>query len=66
MTQVLNFRDAKITFRLFEEKLVLGEDMENLIYMGEMGWPSFTIDENTIKYNLHKVTEERKKEFMRL
>jgi hypothetical protein len=37
MTQVLNFRGAKNTFRLFEEKLVLGEEMENLIYMGEMG-----------------------------
>jgi hypothetical protein len=51
MTQVLNFRDSKITFRLFEEKFVLGEEMENLIYMGEMGWPHFTIDENIIKEN---------------
>jgi hypothetical protein len=51
MTQVLNFRDAKSTFRLFEENFVLGEEMENLIYMGEMGWPRFTIDENIIKEN---------------
>jgi hypothetical protein len=28
---------------------VLGEEMKNLIYMGEMGWPHFTIDENIIK-----------------
>jgi hypothetical protein len=30
---------------------VLGEEMENLIYMGEMGRPSFTIDENFIEEN---------------
>jgi len=51
MTQVLNFRDAKNTFRLFEEKFVLGEEMENLIYVGDMGWSCFTIDENIIKEN---------------
>ena len=37
MTQVLNFIDTTSTFRLFDEKFVLGEKMENLIYMGEMG-----------------------------
>ena len=51
MTQVLNFIGAKITLRLFEENLVLGEEMENLIYMGEMGWPHFNIYENIIKEN---------------
>jgi hypothetical protein len=40
MTKVLNFRGTKNTFRMFEENLVLGEEMENLIYMGEMGWPT--------------------------
>jgi hypothetical protein len=44
MTQVLNYRGAKTTFRLFEEKSVFGEEMENLIYIGEMGWLGFTID----------------------
>ena len=51
MTQVLNFRGDKNTFILFEEKLVLGEDMENLIYMGEMGYTHFTIHHNIIKEN---------------
>jgi hypothetical protein len=51
MNQVINFRDAKSTFRLFEENLGLGEEMDNLIYMGEMGWLGFTIDENIIKEN---------------
>jgi hypothetical protein len=36
---------------MFEENMVLGEEMENLIYMGEMGWPGFTIDENIIILN---------------
>jgi hypothetical protein len=36
--------------------------MKNLIYMGEMGWPWFTIYENIIKENEHKVTEERMKD----
>jgi hypothetical protein len=36
---------------MFEEKFVLGEEMEKLIYMGEMGWMHFTIDENIIKEN---------------
>ena len=49
MTQVLNLIGTKNTFRFFEENLVLGEEMENLIYMGEMGWPGFNIDENIIK-----------------
>jgi hypothetical protein len=49
MTHVLNFRDAKRTFRLFEETFVLVEEMENLIYMGDMGCPFFTIDDNIIK-----------------
>jgi hypothetical protein len=32
---------------LFEEKFVLGEEeMENLIYMGEMGLPHFNMDDN--------------------
>jgi hypothetical protein len=30
---------------------VVGEDMENLIYMVKMGLPSLTIDENIIKEN---------------
>jgi hypothetical protein len=51
MTQVLKFRDAKITFRLFEKNFMLREEMENLMYMGEMAWPCFTIDENIIKEN---------------
>jgi hypothetical protein len=34
---------------LFEEKFVLGEEIENLIHMGERGLSSFTIDENIIK-----------------
>jgi hypothetical protein len=38
---------------MFEEELVLGEEMENFIHMGEMGWPCFTIDENIIKENLY-------------
>ena len=49
MTLVLNLIDTKNTFRLFEEKIVLGEEMENLIHMGEMGCSSFTIAENIIK-----------------
>jgi len=49
MTQVLNFKDPKNTFWLFEEKFVLGEEMENLIYMGEMGMPHFNMDDNIIK-----------------
>jgi hypothetical protein len=51
MTEVLNFGDAKIKFRLFEKNVVLGEEMENLIYMGEMGWPCFITDVNIIKEN---------------
>jgi hypothetical protein len=51
MIQVLDFRDAKITFRLFEEKTILREEMENLIYMGEMGWPCFNIYDNIFKEN---------------
>jgi hypothetical protein len=34
---------------MLEEKFVLGEDMENLIHMGEMGLPIFTIYDNIIK-----------------
>jgi len=34
---------------LFEEKFVLGEEMENLICMGEMGMPHFNMDDNIIK-----------------
>jgi hypothetical protein len=49
MTHILNFRDAKITFRLFEDNFVLGEEMENLIDMGELGFPRFTVDDNIIK-----------------
>jgi hypothetical protein len=30
---------------------VLVEEMESLIYMGEMEWKCFTIDENIIKEN---------------
>ena len=33
--------------------------MENLIHMGEMGWPIFTIDENIIKENYENMTEKR-------
>jgi hypothetical protein len=51
MTHILDFRGSKITFRLFEKHLVLRQKMENLIHMGEMGFPSFTIDENIIKEN---------------
>jgi hypothetical protein len=51
MTQVLNFIGAKSTFRLFEQKLVLGEEMEKVIYTSDMGWSCFTIDENIIKEN---------------
>ena len=51
MTQVLYFRCAKRKFRLFEKEFVLGEEMENLIHMGEMGFSIFTIDENIIKEN---------------
>jgi hypothetical protein len=36
-------------FKLIEENFVLGEAMENLIRMGEMGLSRFTIDENIIK-----------------
>ena len=49
--QVLNFKDARITFRLFEENFMLGEEMENLIYKVEIAWTHFTIDENIIKEN---------------
>jgi len=49
MTQVFNFIDSKSTFRLFKKKFVLGEDIENLIHMGEIGLPSFSIDEKIIK-----------------
>jgi hypothetical protein len=49
MTQVLNFRGFKRKFRLFEKEFVLGEEMENLIHMGEMGLPSSTIYENINK-----------------
>jgi hypothetical protein len=31
--------------------------MEKLIHMGEMGCPSFTIDENIIKENYDKMME---------
>jgi hypothetical protein len=33
--------------------------MENLIYMGNMRFPSFTIDENIIKENYDKMMEKR-------
>jgi hypothetical protein len=49
MTEVVNFIDSNRIFRLFEEKFVLREDMENLIHMGDMRFLSFTIDENNIK-----------------
>jgi hypothetical protein len=49
MTQVLNFIYAKSAFRMFEEFFFLGEEMEKLIYMGEMGYPHLTIDEHIIK-----------------
>ena len=61
MTQVLNFIDTKRTFRLFKKRFCLGEEIENLIHMGEMGLPSFTIDENIIKENQEKMMEERTK-----
>jgi hypothetical protein len=51
MTQLLNFRGTKGTFSVFEEKLMLREYMKNLIHMGDMGFPSFTLDENIIKEN---------------
>jgi hypothetical protein len=33
--------------------------MYKFIHMGEMGFPSFTIDENTFKQNQEKIIEER-------
>jgi hypothetical protein len=47
MTQ--DFRCAKGTFRVFEENFMFREYMKNLINMGKMGLPSFTIDENINK-----------------
>jgi len=32
--------------------------------MGKMGWESFSIDENTIKENQDKMTEERTKDII--
>jgi hypothetical protein len=51
MTQVFYFLGTKITFRLFQEKLLLGEEMENLIHMNKMVCPGFAIDEDIIKEN---------------
>ena len=51
MTQVLEFQGSKRTFRLFEEKLVLREWMENSIQMIKMGCLGFSMDEDIIKEN---------------
>jgi hypothetical protein len=51
MTQIFYFGGTKITFRLFQEKLVLGEEMENLIHMSKMVCPGFSIDEDIFKEN---------------
>jgi hypothetical protein len=59
MTQVLHFRSSKGTFRFLEKKLVLREETENLIHMGNMVCPGFTIDENIIKENEDKMMEKR-------
>jgi hypothetical protein len=36
------------------KSVVLGEEMENLIYMGEMGWPCCTTDD---EYHQRKITQ---------
>jgi hypothetical protein len=51
MTQVFYFGGTKITITLFQEKLVLGEEMEDLIHMSKMVCPGFSIDEDIIKEN---------------
>jgi hypothetical protein len=51
MTQLFYFLGTKRTFGQFQEKLVLGEEMENSIHMSKMVGPGFAIDEDIIKEN---------------
>jgi hypothetical protein len=64
MTQVFYFGGTKSTFTLFQEKLVLGEEMENMIHMSKMVCLGFAIDEDIIKENYDKMTEKGTKDMI--